>query len=49
MKENFKNEKSGFLKLIILIVIALFLIKYFKINLSDVIDWIKNLISYIFK
>lgn len=42
---NLTNQKGGFLKLIIFIVIALFLMKYFKISLSDVIDWLKNLFN----
>jgi flagellar basal body-associated protein FliL len=48
MSKKFKNKKKGFLKLIILIVTALFLIRYFHISFWDIIDWIKNLISHIF-
>lgn len=40
---NMKNEQGGFLKLIIFIIIALFLMKYFDISVSDIIDWIKNI------
>ena len=49
MKNIRKNKKAGFLKLIIIIVIALFLMSYFKISLSDVLDWLKDLISNILK
>ncbi len=38
-----KNEQGGFLKLIIFIVIALFLMSYFEISLSDVFNWVKAL------
>jgi len=42
---NIKNEEGGFLKLIIFIVIALLLMKYFKISFSDVVDWVKALFN----
>jgi len=52
---NIKNEEGGpastqggFLKLIIFIIIALFLMKYFKISLSDVLDWLKALFNSVF-
>lgn len=45
---NKKNKRSlsagrqgGFLQLIILIIIALFLLKYFQLSVSDVVDWFK--------
>lgn len=44
MKNDIKNKEGGFIKLIIFIVIALFLMKYFKVSLSDVIDWIKSIV-----
>lgn len=44
MKNDIKNKEGGFLKLIIFIVIALFLMKYFKVSVSDVIDWIKSIV-----
>lgn len=43
-----KNKQHGFLKLIILIVIALFLLKYFNVTGSDVINWLKDLITNAF-
>ncbi|MEK7088910.1 MAG: hypothetical protein AAB913_02150 [Patescibacteria group bacterium] len=48
MNYNIKNKQSGFLKLIIFIIIALFLMKYFKISISDVIDWVKILFNSVF-
>ncbi len=48
MINNLKNEQGGFLKLIILIIVALFLMKYFKISLSDVFNWIKALFDSVF-
>ncbi len=34
-----KNKQGGFLELIILILIALFTMKYFGITISGVINW----------
>lgn len=48
MNSNIKNEQSGFIKLIIFIIVALFLMKYFGVSVSDIIDWIKNLFNNIF-
>jgi len=48
MDYNIKNEQSGFLKLIIFIIVALFLMKYFKISVSDIIDWVKTLFDSVF-
>jgi len=45
MNHNIKNEQGGFIKLIIFIVIAIFLMKYFEISVSDVVDWVKALFS----
>ena len=40
-----ENKKGGFVKLILLIIIALIIMKYFDISISGVIDWIKELIN----
>ena len=41
-----KNKQGGFiLKLIIFIVAALLLMKYFNITVADVLNWIKALLS----
>ncbi len=37
-----KNKQSGLIELIILIIIALLLMKYFGITISGVIDWFKS-------
>lgn len=36
---NMKNNKKGFIELIILIIIALFLMKYLGITISGIINW----------
>lgn len=46
-KDKNNNEQGGFLKLILIIVIALFLMKYFNIHISDIINWFKNLLNSI--
>lgn len=55
MNSNIKNKQAGpastqggFLRLIIVIIIALFLMKYFKVSISDVFNWIKTLFDSIF-
>ena len=37
--KNKKNMQAGFLQIIILIIVALFLMKYFGITVSGVINW----------
>ncbi len=46
-KESVPTQ-GGFLKLIIFIIVVLFLMKYFNISLTDVIDWIKALFNNVF-
>lgn len=48
MRLEAKNQKGGFLKLVILIVVALLLLKYLHISLSDVFDWTVKLLNKIF-
>jgi hypothetical protein len=48
MMNNLKNKQGGFLKLIIFIIIALLIMKYFNISVSDIINWFKTLFSTIF-
>ncbi len=44
-----KNKQNGFLKSIILIVIALFLLSYFfHISPKTVFDWVVNVIRSVF-
>ena len=48
VKNNIENEQSGFLKLIIFIIIALLLMKYFNISVSDIVNWVESLFNSIF-
>ena len=41
-----KNKEGGFLEIIVIIVIALLLMKYFGITVSTVIGWIKIFIAW---
>ncbi|HEY4493981.1 MAG TPA: hypothetical protein VJB95_00910 [Candidatus Paceibacterota bacterium] len=36
------NKRGGFLRLIILILVALFILKFSGITISDVINWFKT-------
>ncbi|MFA6585716.1 MAG: hypothetical protein WCS86_00965 [Candidatus Paceibacterota bacterium] len=45
MINNIEKQQGGFLKLIIFIIVALFLLNYFNVSFSDVIDWIKALFN----
>jgi hypothetical protein len=45
---SIKNKQGGFLKLIIFIIVVLFLMKYFNISLSDIVNWVKALFSSVF-
>jgi hypothetical protein len=37
-----ENEEGGFIEIIILIIIALFVFKYFGITISGVLNWFLN-------
>lgn len=39
IKNGIKNRESGFIKLIILIVVALLLMRYFNLTISGVMDY----------
>lgn len=41
-----KNKKGGFLEIIIVVVIALLLMKYFGITVSTVLNWVKDFIEW---
>jgi hypothetical protein len=43
------RAQGGFLKLIIFIIVALLLLKYFNISLSDIIHWIESFFKTVFK
>jgi len=38
---NIKNKQGGFLRLIILIVVLIFLMKYFGVSFSDMNAWLQ--------
>jgi len=38
-----KNKQSGFINLIIIIVVGLLLMRHYGVSLSDAIDWLKNI------
>ncbi|MBI5139726.1 hypothetical protein HZA26_03915 [Candidatus Nomurabacteria bacterium] len=39
---NEKNKKGGFLQIIVLILIALFIMKYSNVTVSDLVLWFKT-------
>lgn len=45
MKREKGNGQDGFLKLIIFIIIAVFLLKYFHVSFSDIFEWLKTLFN----
>lgn len=47
--KNIKNEQGGFLQLILLVVVVLFLMKYFGVSFSDVYNWLKDLLDSVLK
>lgn len=55
MKNNIKNparfggKQDGFLEIIILIIIALLLMKYFGITISGVVNWFSSFFSGVLK
>jgi len=36
---NIKNKQGGFLKLIIFIIVVIFLMNYFNITISGIVNW----------
>ena len=36
---NIKNKQGGFLKLIIFIIVVIFLMDYFNITISGIVNW----------
>ena len=43
MENKIRNKKGGFIELIILIIVALLLMKYFGITISGAINWFVSL------
>jgi len=46
---SIKNNKSGFLQLIIIIIIAIFIMSYFHVTIKDFIDWFITAVKNVFK
>lgn len=43
------NQQGGFLKLIILIILALLVMKFLDVTISDVVNWFKNFFGSVLK
>lgn len=43
------NKEGGFIKLIIIILLALLLMKYFDVTISEAIGWFKSFFGSILK
>jgi hypothetical protein len=41
-----RNKEGGFIELIVLVVIALLLMKYFGVTVSMVLDWAKEFVEW---
>jgi hypothetical protein len=44
-KVTVKNKEGGFLEIIVVILIALFIMKYMGVTISDVVIWFKTTFS----
>ncbi|MDP2788469.1 MAG: hypothetical protein Q8O46_00245 [bacterium] len=44
-----KNKNEGFIQIIILIIIALFIMKYSGVTVSDIINWFKTTFASVLK
>ncbi|MEK9181891.1 MAG: hypothetical protein AAB786_02610 [Patescibacteria group bacterium] len=44
-----KNKQSGFLQIIILIIIVLFIMKFSGVTISNAVNWFKVTFSSVFK
>ena len=42
MKNKMQNKEGGIIELIVLIIIALLLMKYFDITISDIVNWFES-------
>lgn len=45
-KRGETSKQGGFLELIIIIIVALLLMKYFNITVSDIIVWLKSFVNW---
>lgn len=48
MNNNLKNQKGGFVKLIILIVIVIFLMSYFHVTFTGLFNWFVGVLKSVF-
>ena len=48
MFKNIKNQSGGFLQLIIVIIVALLLMKFFGITISGLFNWFKSYFASVF-
>ena len=39
------NKEDGFIKLIVVIIVAFLLLQYFDITITEIIDWLKKLVN----
>ncbi len=46
IKNNKHNKQGGFLEIIVIVVIALLLMKYFGITVSTVVAWGKEFLAW---
>jgi hypothetical protein len=47
INNKIENKQGGFLRLIVIIIIAYFLMRYLHITISDVFNWFKAIINSI--
>lgn len=46
---NTNNKEGGFIKLIVTILIALLVMKYYDVTISELINWFKSFFGSILK
>lgn len=44
LNNQLKNQQGGFLQLIIFIIVAVFLMQYFGLTISGIVDWFKSVL-----
>jgi hypothetical protein len=45
---NIKNKRGGFLQIIIFIIVALLIMKFLGVTVSEVVDWFKSFFGSVF-
>lgn len=43
MKNEIKNKKSGFIELIVIVIVILLIMSYYGITLSGIVNWVESL------